>query len=438
MSSVASVSKTTAQPETTSRKRGCLFYFKRGLIGLLVLGLAVVVIGVIAWSRGLVHYPPLTGLYPVGKVDYYLLDESRLEIFSEAPDDLRELMVTIYYPADVPEGASPAPFTEGALKTAMEDVLRLPGFFQDTVRPRSFTNVAIVSSTTQFPALIFSPGMGFMPLLYTPTLEEVASHGYIVVALSHPYSTSATVFPDGRVIKSTAEFGSRALSQITATAANEDEFATVVNQIGDVWTGDIRFSLDQLERMNAEDAFLAGRLDLSRVGVFGHSMGGGAAVEALHDDQRFLAAINMDGTLIGDSAWEGINRPVMLMLSDEQASLTTDALIQAGAAPENAEFIVARGKMTVQSVYENGAPGYLFVLDGSKHVTYTSGSALAAVLAFGAPADAFGKIPAERANHIINAYIVSFFDQYLKGEPSPLLEGDVSAYPEVTFEGNEN
>jgi dienelactone hydrolase len=304
----------------------------------------------------------------------------------------------------------------------------------DTIRSRSFTNVAIASSMAQFPVLIFSPGMGFMPLVYTPTLEEVASQGYIVVALSQPYSTSATVFPDGRVIKSTAEFGSRALSQISATATNEDEFAAVVNQIGDVWTGDIRFTLDQMERMNAEDPFLAGRLDLSRVGVFGHSMGGGAAVEALHDDQRFLAAINMDGTLVGDSAWEGINRPVMLMLSAEQASLTTDMLIQAGAAAENAEFIVARGEMTVQSVYENGAPGYLFVLDGSKHVTYTSGSALAGALAFGAPADAFGSIPAERANHIINAYIVSFFDQYLKGEPSPLLEGAVSAYPEVTVE----
>ena len=433
MSSATSLSKVTIQSETATGKRGCLFYLKRGIAGLLVLVIAVIAIAVIAWSRGLVHFPPLTGQYPVGKVDYYLLDESRPEIFSEAPDDLRELMVTIYYPADVPEGASPAPFTEGALKTAFADVTRLPGFVLDTIRSRSFTNVAIASSTARFPVLIFSPGMGFMPLLYTPTLEEVASQGYIVVALSHPYSTSATIFPDGRVIKSTAEFGSRALSQITATAVNEDEFAAVVNQIGDVWTGDIRFTLDQLERMNAEDPFLTGRLDLSRVGVFGHSMGGGAAVEALHDDPRFLAAINMDGTLIGDSAWEGINRPVMLMLSAEQASLTTDMLIQAGAAAENAEFIVARGEMTVQSVYENGAPGYLFVLDGSKHVTYTTGGALAAAFSF-APADAFGSIPVERANHIINAYIVSFFDQYLKGEPSPLLEGAVSAYPEVTVE----
>ncbi|MCL4248005.1 MAG: hypothetical protein KJ065_07640 [Anaerolineae bacterium] len=433
MSAITSAREISAQGRGERHKRGCLFYLKRGIAGLLVLVIAAIAIAVIAWSRGLVHFPPLTGQYPVGKVDYYLLDESRPEIFSEAPDDLRELMVTIYYPADIPEDASPAPFTEGALKTAFADVTRLPGFVLDTIRSRSFTNVAIASSTAQFPVLIFSPGMGFMPLLYTPTLEEVASQGYIVVALSHPYSTGATVFPDGRVIRSTAEFGSRALSQISATATTEDEFAAVVNQIGDVWTGDIRFTLDQLERMNAEDPFLTGRLDLSRVGVFGHSMGGGAAVEALHDDPRFLAAINMDGSLVGDSAWEGINRPVMLMLSDEQASVTTDILIQAGAAAENAEFIVARGEMTVQTVFENGAPGYLFVLDGSKHVTYTTGSALSAALAFGAPADAFGTIPAERADHIINAYIVSFFDQYLKGEPSRLLEGAESAYPEVTL-----
>jgi hypothetical protein len=165
-------------------------------------------------------------------------------------------------------------------------------------------------------------------------------------------------------------------------------------------------------------------------------MGGGAAIEALHDDPRFRSAINLDGTLLGDSAWEGINRPVMQLLSDEQASLTTDMLIQAGASTENAEFIVTRGKMTVQTVYENGAPGYLFVLDGSKHVTYTTGSALAAVLAFGAPADAFGSIAAERANQIINRYIVSFFDQTLKGAASPLLDGTSAEYPEVQFESN--
>ncbi|MEZ4670185.1 MAG: hypothetical protein R3E39_19945 [Anaerolineae bacterium] len=438
MSAISVSNEVAAGARPTENKRGCLFYLKRGIAGLLVLAVLVAAIAVIVWSRGLVQYPALTGQYPVGKVDYHLLDESRQEIFSEAPDDLRELMVTIYYPADVPEGASPAPFTEGALKTVVADVLRLPDFIQDTVRSRSFTNVALASGAAQFPLLIFSPGMGFMPLVYTPTLEEVASQGYIVVALSHPYSTSATVFPDGRVIKSSSEYGSRALSQISASATSESEFAAVVNQIGDVWIGDIRFTLDQLERLNVEDPFLTGRLDLSRVGVFGHSMGGGAVVEALHDDPRLRAAINMDGTLVGDSASEGVNRPVMLMLSDEQASLTADMLIQAGATAENAGFIVARGKTTVQTVYENGAPGYLFVLDGSKHVTYTTGAALASALAFGAPADAFGTIPSERANHIINAYIVGFFDQYLKGEPSPLLEGAASSYPEVTLNVHTN
>lgn len=433
MSAISASNQSLKRSRPANNRRGCLLAIKRGLLALLVVTGIVAIVGVIAWSRGLVHYPALTGQYPVGKVDYHLVDETRPEIFSEAPDDVRELMLTVYYPADVPEGASPAAFTEGAVKTAFGDATRLPGFILDSIRSRSYTDVAIASSTASFPVLIFSPGMGFMPLLYTPTLEEVASQGYIVVALSHPYSTSATVFPDGRVIKSTPEFGSRALSQITASATTEDDFAAVVNHIGDVWTGDIHFTLDQLERMNAEDSFLAGHLDISRVGVFGHSMGGGAAVEALHDDPRFLAAINMDGTLLGDSAWEGVNRPVMLMLSEEQTALTPDTLIQAGAEADNAEFIVARGTATVDSVFENGAPGYLLVLDGSKHITYTSGSALGAVLAFGAPADAFGSIPAERANHIINAYIVSFFDQHLKGAPSPLLEGAGSAYPEVTL-----
>jgi hypothetical protein len=42
-------------------------------------------------------------------------------------------------------------------------------------------------------------------------------------------------------------------------------------------------------------------------------------------------------------------------------------------------------------------------------------------------------IDAKRATQIANAYILAFFDRFLRGRPSPLLDG-APVFPEVTFE----
>jgi dienelactone hydrolase len=194
----------------------------------------------------------------------------------------------------------------------------------------------------RYPVIVFSPGMGFLPIWYVPELEELASHGYVVVSISHPYSTRVTVFPDGRIVHSIDEAGSRALSEATAKATSDAAFDPVVDRIGSVWVADVRFVLDQMEQFNASDTLFANRLDLTRVGIFGHSFGGGVAAEAMYEDDRFDAAINMDGTLFGEVATNGIARPVMLMLS-ERVPLTAEQIKFSGSSPEaNALLSTAR------------------------------------------------------------------------------------------------
>ena len=297
---------------THPQRRRRLRWIEYGLLGVLAVLVLMVSVYLIAWSRGLIQFPALTGPHQVGKVEYHLVDEARPEIFSAAPDDKRELMITVYYPASPPADASPAPYTTGPIRAEFGT----PDFFQDTVRAHAFVSASLADDGTRYPVIIFSPGMGFLPIKYAPTLEDLASHGYVVVSLSHPYSTAATVFPDGRVVTSTAEAGSRALSEATAKATSDAEFDPVVDRIGSVWVADVRFVLDQLEQFNVSDALFANRLDLTRVGVFGHSFGGGAAVQAMYEDDRIAAAINMDGTLFGEVAANGIARPVMLLLSE--------------------------------------------------------------------------------------------------------------------------
>jgi hypothetical protein len=221
---------------------------------------------------------------------------------------------------------------------------------------------------------------------------------------------------------------------VTAEATSAEEFESAVNLIGDVWVGDIRFVLDEMTRLNAEDALLAGTMDLSRVGVFGHSFGGGAAAEVLYQDERFAAAINLDGTLFGEVAHNGVARPFMLMLS-ERITLTDEQIVQAGSTAEAYAYQQEREAVTQAAVYENAAPGYRLLLNGATHRTFMTFEPLAAPLLF-IPAEVVGTIPGERAAQIINAYIVAFFDKHLLGESVPLLDGASADYSEVQFETN--
>ena len=55
---------------------------------------------------------------------------------------------------------------------------------------------------------------------------------------------------------------------------------------------------------------------MQRVGVFGHSLGGAAALQFCHDDSRCKAGIDVDGAPLGNVISEGVTQPFMFILSD--------------------------------------------------------------------------------------------------------------------------
>jgi predicted dienelactone hydrolase len=91
-----------------------------------------------------------------------------------------------------------------------------------------------------------------------------------------------------------------------------------VDRLLTAWIADIAFVLDRLERLNSSDASgkFAGRLDMSRVGIFGHSFGGATAAQFCHEDSRCKAGVDVDGTPHGSVIQAGINRPFLFLLSD--------------------------------------------------------------------------------------------------------------------------
>ena len=204
------------------------------LIGLL-LSLAVVS-GVLG-----VNFPKPTGAYSVGRVNYDLVDASRHEIFSNDPNALREIVVTLYYPATPPANAKPVPYAEGKMAELLAAQVHLPAATVNLIHSHAFGNIPIASG--KFPVVLFFPGIGTPPLEYTSNVEDLASHGYVVAMVYPTYSVPVTVFSDGRVALIN-EAGFRSENEPAGTS--EEQITRDRDAIASVWVADARFTLDQL------------------------------------------------------------------------------------------------------------------------------------------------------------------------------------------------
>src|SRR5262249_44233795 len=149
---------------------------------------------------------------------------------------------------------------------------------------------------------------------YSALLEELASHGYVVAAIQHTYETSVVVFPDGRLVRFAED------KWKAAEEGSEEKRLRYYKDRLEVWAADAVFVLDQLVKLDAgtPGSALKGRLDLTRVGIFGHSFGGLSSAQACRRDDRFKACINMDGMRLGlvylpDEVGKGPRQPFLYM-----------------------------------------------------------------------------------------------------------------------------
>jgi hypothetical protein len=158
--------------------------------------------------------PPPTGPYQVGQTYRHWVDESRDEPYTDEEDDHRELVVMIWYPADVADDMERAQYWE-SLSDLGEDtwatyfesgqLASLTPFSQEVfdsfpeLKTHAVRDAPVAETESTYPVLIFSHGGEGWPELYTYQALELASHGYIVIGINHTFYSSLTVFPDGHV-----------------------------------------------------------------------------------------------------------------------------------------------------------------------------------------------------------------------------------------------
>lgn len=356
--------------------------------------------------------PAPTGPEAVGRVLLRWRDDSRPETLSNRAGDRREVTVWIWYPAEPASGREAAPYVEDLKK--LEPVLSKDQI--SLVRSiRTHTTVAAVPAKAppRFPVLLFSPGGGSSPALYTAICEELASHGYVVVALDHPYDSAAVMLSDGRVVKHVeGPTDGRSVLPFDRERAN-------------VRARDMLFVLSQLKMLDQGEmnSPLQSRLDLSSVGAFGHSIGGKAAAHACVLDQRLKACANVDGHVRlmpahPEDAGAGFRQPFLFL----EKVMTPSP--QPGETPSETarRWSELRERASMLLNHPETGTSYRITVAGATHAGFSDEEVISRT-----PGDP----DRDRYRSLLQTtrdYLRFFFGQCLRGEVSPQLQSGRSAY----------
>jgi predicted dienelactone hydrolase len=355
--------------------------------------------------------PAPTGKHQVGTVALHLVDPTRTDPLVPG-NQPRQLMVSIWYPAAHTKGYPAAPYMPAAELAHFEAGLGIPSGAATIGATAGHLDAPVDRHGGPHPVILYSPGSREDRQLGTAQVEQLASDGYIVVTIDPTHDAGEVEFPDGTLALSTLP------TQIS------DAFRT---KLIDLRAADAGFVISRLAAIDHGHnpsvehtplpAGLKGTLNLSRIGMFGHSDGGATAATAMHDDPRIKAGLDMDGTLYGPVATSGLHRPLLLLSAED---LGNDATWNTFLA------------------HSTGWKRWLR-LAGSQHLSFTDAEAAYPQLGplLGIPsttvAQLIGTLDPTRSITVQRTYIEAFFDRYLRHRPSPLLDGPSPAYPEMQF-----
>ncbi|MFD5466234.1 alpha/beta hydrolase family protein [Kitasatospora sp. NPDC127059] len=341
--------------------------------------------------------PRPTGPYAAGEEVLRLTDRNRTDpwVPSAGP---RQLAVSMFYPARQGTG-EPAPYmtpaeAQGFIAT------RVPAGTgaqpQDLVGTRTYAYTGAKAVGGKFPLVVLSPGFENPRATLTGLATDLAGRGYVVALVGHTYEDSGETLADGT----------------TPGCALCDTGAP--DSLPDSRAKDVSFVLDQLTGQHPVWR-LSHLIDRDRIGMAGHSIGGASTLNAMAEDRRILAGVNMDGEFHPPVPADGLHGRSFLLL---------------GKQSDHA----VGGEETSWGETWAGWGGYKpwLAVAGTNHAGFTDVPVLAAEL--GLPSPPGTTTSPARGMQLTREYVGAFFDQTLKGVHQPLLDGPSAANPEVLFQ----
>ncbi|HSG43686.1 MAG TPA: hypothetical protein VLA72_11075 [Anaerolineales bacterium] len=355
--------------------------------------------------------PAPSGEYSVGTRIYELTDESRKELYS-GQDEARRFQIQVWYPSEkgTTEEYSPWVANANVFAPAYSEYLEFPSFFLDHIslaRVPAYREANLVLQDVEFPVIIYSHGWNGFDAISTSQTTQLASHGYVVIGMQHTYGAIVTVFEDGTSAKNYPD--------ALPDGVPDNEYEIAARKLVEQWSGDIKYALDFLSNENKnEGSPFYKALDLSQIGVYGHSTGGGAAIQFCGTDTRCKALLGQDPFMrpvSKDVRDRGVSQPSFFMFSQtwrDDFSSRNNRLFTPFYAKSNDTF------------------GAVYII-GTEHLDFIDLPLLSPL----APQLGLkGPINGKRVTAIINDYLLSFFNFALKGIPTNLFENS-NTYPEI-------
>ena len=323
---------------------------------------------------------PVSGQYQVGESSAILIDSSRTDPF-EQDGSFREVPVHFYFPADAAGGE-------------------------------------------RFPLVVFSHGAFGYYQSNTSTYMALASNGYVVAALDHPHHAFFTRDTDGKTVLADMDFISTAMN-LNSMDDREVQYALYREWMA-LRTADMNFAVDEIKtaaQTGAADEswYISGKdggaiqtvlgmIDVSRIGLMGHSMGGATAVELGRERSDINAVIDLDGTMLGE--YLGVENGEMLVRDDPYTVPVLD--LNNWESYNNNEEYIARGfPYPNVEVVGHAADGFSVGIRDSRHMDFTD---LPLLSPFLGKMLGSGERSTEETMTIVNSLVLSFFNCYLKGE----------------------
>ena len=321
---------------------------------------------------------PVSGQHEIAETSAILIDSSRTDPF-EQDGSFREVPVHVYYPAD---------------------------------------------GTEKYPLVVFSHGAFGYYQSNTSTYMELASNGYVVVALDHPHHAFFTQDTDGKIVIVDRDFINAAMNLNSKTDPQE-QFALYTQWMA-LRTADMSFAVDAIKAAaqtgeTGESWVISDRdgeaihaalnmTDTSRIGLMGHSMGGATSAELGRERSDIAAVIDLDGTMLGE--YLGVEDGEFV-IGDDPYTVPVLEFNNWESYLDREQYLAEGGRYPNDEVIGHASAGFSTTVRDTKHMDFTDLPLLSPFLGnmLGS-----GERRTEETMTIVNSAVLQFFNCYLKGE----------------------
>ena len=403
---------TTDQKVVGSNPTGCTkmkYILKILIISFFITGCSFVV----KKAANIQDINSVTGKYSIGTKRMVWVDSTRTNWFLDGYGQHRKLMAQIWYPADSQSLIAKSKYIDN--KKALTYTIELQGYEIPEILTNQIGSIKCNSwenakpfSEGKFPILIFSHGHGGLRTQNTNQVEELVSHGYIVIAVDHTYDAGFVEFPNGDIFYS-----------LTSRPSNQrlNETPEIFYTRFGYRVDDINFIIDKIDLFSDYDSDISSIMDTNNIGIFGHSFGCLTSVYAAYFNDRIKSCFGLDGWFepMHDSlVFKNLKKPIMHIGQNNQGE-------------EKFWNDINFTKMN-NFIKSNSDLSVMIDIPGSHHYDYTDFtyfSYLAKKLNFS------GSVSTKTMANVMNVTLLDFFDYTLKNKDIFNLDNYKEEFPEI-------